>query len=245
MKLNKNFLLIILLILSNYSPALAGISLGKTSGLINIPTATVVRDRQLTIGLGIVNKNSAYLETGRCDNFPFYIVIGYLPRLEFSAGVNFVPGRSSYDGSDTYKDGVVSLQYLMLNEGKFLPAIAVGCRDIYSFILLNTFYMIASKTIIQRQTTSVKIHVGYGSDVIDRHIGVPKQDRKYPVRHTIIGAFGGLEIECWDRIFCMLEYDSQKINSGFRFKLNLFVSVDIDWLNMEDISGNMNFSFGL
>ena len=78
-------------------PAIAGISLAGTSGLINIPTAEVITDQQVTIGMGYINRHSAYLERGHCDNFPFYIVLGYLPRLEFSAGVTFVPGQKSYD----------------------------------------------------------------------------------------------------------------------------------------------------
>ncbi|MCI0496085.1 hypothetical protein L0Z72_13855, partial [candidate division KSB1 bacterium] len=86
--LSQAFLIFIMLCIS--SASFGGISLAGTSGLINIPTAEVISDQQVTIGLGYVNRHSAYLETGRCDNYPFSIVIGYLPRLEFSAGVNFV-----------------------------------------------------------------------------------------------------------------------------------------------------------
>lgn len=236
------FLLFVFIWFSNSS---GGISLGGTSGLVTIPTATVLHDRQVTIGIGVVNKNSAYLERGKCDNFPFYIVIGYLPRLEFSAGINFILGRTSYDGTDTYKDGVVSLQYLLLNEKKILPALSVGVRDIYSFILLNTSYVVMSKTIIQRPTSIFRLHLGYGSDIIDRHIGVPKHDRKHPVGHTIVGVFGGLDIQWFNILVCMLEYDTEKINIGLRVKLNPYFNIDIDFLNMEELSGSMNLSFRL
>jgi len=226
-------------------PAIAGISLAGTSGLINIPTAEVITDQQVTIGMGYINRHSAYLERGHCDNFPFYIVLGYLPRLEFSAGVTFVPGQKSYDGTDTYKDGVVSLQYLLLKETKFLPAIAVGTRDIYSFILLNTTFVVGSKTILQQSSTKFRLHLGYGSDIIDRHLGVPKKDRKFPVGHTIVGLFGGLEISWKEALYYMLEYDSQKINSGFRFRLHPHFNFDLHFLNMKNLSGGLNFSFNL
>lgn len=237
--------LFLLAMLSLTSISFGGISLAGTSGLINIPTAEVISDQQVTIGVGYINRHSAYLETGRCDNYPFSIVIGYLPRLEFSAGVNFVPGRKSYDGTKTYKDGVVSLQYLLLKERNFLPAIAIGARDIYSFILLNTTFAVASKTILQKTKTSLRIHLGYGSDIIDHHLGVPKQDRNYPVGHTIVGLFGGFEINWWEKIIYMVEYDTQRINTGVRFNLIPDLGVDICLLSMEDLSAGLNFSFTL
>jgi len=223
----------------------AGISLAGTSGLINIPTAEVISDQQVTIGIGYVNRHSAYLETGRCDNFPFYIVLGYLPRLELSAGVTFVPGQQSYDGTNTYKDGVVSLQYLVLNERKFFPAIAIGARDIYSFILLNTTFIAASKTVVQKPNTRLRLHAGYGSDIIDHHLGVPHKDRKFPVGHTIVGLFAGLAINWKGAVTYMVEYDTQKVNTGFRFRLTPYLNFDLDLLNLENLSGSFNLSFQL
>ncbi|MFZ5516204.1 MAG: YjbH domain-containing protein [Candidatus Zhuqueibacterota bacterium] len=222
-----------------------GISLAGTSGLINIPTAEVIRDQQVMVGFGIVNRHGAYLQTHRCDNFPFYIVIGYLPRLEFSAGVTFVPGQQSYDGSNTYKDGVVSVQYVLVEERPLFPAIALGARDIYSFILLNTTYIVASKNIVRQSNTRVRFHAGYGSDVIDRHLGVPKSDRGYPVGHTILGVFGGMEINWKDCIVYMLEYDTRFVSTGVRFRLNPFLHFDFHLLNMEHASGSLNLSFRL
>jgi len=239
------FLVFLVFCLSTSIKAFAGISLAGTSGLINIPTADVLQDQQVTVGIGIVNRHAAYLQTDRCDNFPFYIVIGYLPRLEFSAGVTFVPGQKSYDGTNTYKDGVVSLQYLMIKEKRFFPALAIGARDIYSFILLNTSYLVASKNIVRQSNTRVRLHLGYGSDIINQHLGVPKSDRGYPVGHTIIGMFGGMEINWKDSIVYMLEYDTRFMSTGFRFRLNPYLNFDIHLLNMEDLSGSLNLSFGL
>jgi len=222
-----------------------GISLAGTSGLINIPTAEVIGDQQVYVGIGYMNRHSAYLETGRCDNFPFYIVLGYLPRLEFSAGVTFVPGQHSYDGTNTYKDGVVSLQYLVLRERKFLPALVIGARDIYSFILLNTTFLVTSKTLFQHSNTRLRLHLGYGSDIIDHHLGVPKKDRRFPVGHTIVGLFGGLELNWKNTFSYLLEYDTRKMNTGFRLRLTRFLQFDCYWLNMRDLSGNFNISFKL
>ncbi len=222
-----------------------GISLAGTSGLINIPAARVISDQQVIIGIGYVNRNSAYLEPGRYDNYPFYIVVGYLPRLEFSAGVTFVPGDKSYDGTNTYKDGVVSIQYLLVKEKRFLPAVAIGARDIYSFILLNTTFIVTSKTIIKKSNSAVTFHFGYGSDIIDHHLGIPKKDRHFPVGHTIVGLFGGLEFNWKNKISYLVEYDTQRINSGFRFHPLSHFYLDLHFLNMEDLSGSLNVSFNL
>ena len=222
-----------------------GISLAGTSGLINIPSADVISDQQVILGFGYMNRHSAYLEQGRCDNFPIYIVVGYLPRLEFSAGVMFVPGQKSFDGTNTYKDGVVSLQYLLMKERKFLPSLAIGARDIYSFILLNTTFVVASKTIHNHSKSCFRFHLGYGSDIIDHHLGVPKKDRKFPVGHTIVGVFGGFEIQWKEKIIYMLEYDTQRMNTGFRFRLKRYLDFDVCLLNMKDLSGCLNFSFDL
>lgn len=236
---------LIILILALSSNSVAGVSLAGTSGLINIPTAEVISDQQVTIGLGYVNRQAAYLQRGQCDNFPFYIVLGYLPRLEFSAGVTFVPGEKSYDGTNTYKDGVISLQYLLLKERKFLPALALGARDVYSFILLNTTYLVASKTLVAKPTIHWRLHVGYGSDIIDHHLGVPKKDRQFPVGHTIVGLFGGLEIDWKSRLTYMLEWDTQKMNAGFRFRWLRYLQLDLVLQSMEYWSGNLNWSFEL
>lgn len=236
---------LIILIFTLSGSGEAGISLGGTSGLIHIPTAEVLSDQQVTVGLGYVHRQAAYLERGRCDNYPVYIVLGYLPRLEFSAGVTFVPGTKSYDGTNTYKDGVVSLQYLVLKERKYLPALALGARDIYSFILLNTTYVVASKSIVAKPTIHWRLHIGYGSDIIDHHLGVPKKDRQFPVGHTIVGLFGGLEINWKNRLSYVLEYDSQKMNTGFRFHWLRNWQLDLVLLNMEYWSGNLNCSFSL
>lgn len=223
----------------------AGISLAGTSGLINIPTAEVISDQQMVIGFGYMDRHAAYLGTYRYHNYPFFIVLGYLPRLEFSAGVTFVPGQPSYDGTNTYKDGVISLQYLLINERGHRPSIAVGARDIYSFILLNTTFVVASKTIVSRPKSQWRWHVGYGFDFINRHLGVPKKDRDLPVGHTIVGAFWGMEISWNNRIFYLLEYDTQKINAGLRWQVSRHFNLCVARMDMEHWSASLSWIFHL
>lgn len=212
---------------------------------MNIPVARVTHSKNITIGAGYIDNRAAYLSDGRYDNFPLYITLGYLPRLEFSAGVVFVPGQKSYDGSNTYKDGVVSVQFLLLNENNFVPAVAVGARDIYSFILLNTSYIVASKTLVRKKYSRLLIHWGYADDILDHHVGVYPQDRNLPVGHTLVGVFGGIEIKWLDSFSYMMEFDTQKINTGIRFQLNSNVECEFGLFNMSDFGGGFHVNFTL
>ncbi|MBD3289431.1 hypothetical protein GF337_11565 [candidate division KSB1 bacterium] len=240
----KNFLFLLTL-LSPVAQAFPGVWGSGTSSLINIPVARVMYSQKITVGAGYIDNRVAYLTNGRFDNFPLYITIGYLPRLEFSAGVVFVPGEKSYDGSNTYKDGVVSLQFLAFKEGRFLPAIALGARDIYSFILLNTSYIVASKTLVRKTFSRLVLHWGYAGDIFDQHVGVLPQDRNLPVGHTLVGMFGGIEIKWLDSLSYMMEFDTQKINTGIRFKLNENVECEFDLFNMSNFGGGFQINFGL
>ena len=240
----KTYTFILTLILS-ITKIYAGVWSSGTSSLINIPVARVTHSKNITIGAGYVDNRAAYLSDGRFDNFPLYITLGYLPRLEFSAGVVFVPGKRSYDGSNTYKDGVVSVQLLLLKENKFLPAIAAGARDIYSFILLNTSYIVASKTLINKTHSQLMLHWGYADDIFDQHVGVLPKDRNLPVGHTLVGMFGGIEIRWLDSISYMMEFDTQKINTGIRFQLNSNVECEFDLFNMSNFGGGFQVNFAL
>ena len=242
---NRLIILVIILLFTTSNKLLAGICISGTSGLINIPTAQVISVKKVVVGMGYVNNQVAYLSNGLCDNFPFFITIGYLPRLEFSAGVVFVPGRKSYDGTNTYKDGIVSLQCLLLKERKWTPAMAIGVRDIYSYILLNTSFFVLSKNLVQKKNTTLSLHCGYGYDIINRHLGVPPADRKHPVGHTIIGMFGGIEMKWKNNIVYMMEFDSEKINTGFRFRLNPYLELEVDLFNMSKVCGGLNVHFSL
>ncbi len=224
---------------------LASVWSSGTSSLINIPVARVIHSKNIIIGAGYIDNRAAYLTDGRYDNFPLYITLGYLPRLEFSAGVVFVPGKRSYDGSNTYKDGVVSVQLLLVKEDHFLPAVAIGARDIYSFILLNTSYIVASKTLVRKTFSRLMLHLGYADDILDQHVGVWPQDRNLPVGHTLVGMFGGIEIKWLDSISYMMEFDTQKINTGIRFRLNSNVLCEFDLFNMSNFGGGIQINFTL
>jgi hypothetical protein len=231
---------ILLLLLEKVS---AGICTSGTSSLINIPVARVLENGHVVLGMSYINKKAAYLSNGEHNNFPVFLGIGYLPRTEISAGVVLVPGRKSYDGTKTYKDAVISFQLLLCNETTWTPSIALGIRDLYSYILLNTSYISASKCFYRNNTTSAFVHWGAGFDIIKHHIGVLPSDQKNPVGHTIIGAFGGLEFNLNNYFSYVIEYDTQKINSGFRFIFNSSIMFEMNLFNMEQLGCEIQTHF--
>ena len=243
----KNFILLfIFFIIQLYSVNIyAGICISGTSSLINTPVAKVLDNRNIIVGIGYLNKNVTYLGNKQFNNFPFYVSIGYLPRRECSFGVVMAPGFESYDGTSTYKDAVISLQYLLFKESNWMPSVSIGIRDIYSFILLNTSYLVCSKTIFKQHKTSIQIHTGYGSDIMDEHQGVPLSDKKYPVGHTIIGFFGGFNINMGGWFSYITEYDSDILNTGFKLRLNNYIQLELNLMEMKYPSGGMQINFKL
>ncbi|MBN2012919.1 YjbH domain-containing protein [candidate division KSB1 bacterium] len=238
------FIVSIYLLFSSQT-VLCDICTSGTSSLINIPVARVIPHEKVAIGISYVHHRVAYLAHGQFDNYPIYMSLGYLPRIEISAGVVFVPGEPSYDGTHTYKDGVISFQVLALKEHRYLPAIAIGARDIYSFILLNTSYLVASKTVVQNPTVQLLLHTGYGSDVINEHQGVPKHDKQHPVGHTIVGLFGGLELNVRPIGTFVLEFDSKKWNGGVKRQLLPHLAAELTMMQLMYICGGFQFTFHL
>ncbi len=239
------FTIAIFFIMPFYVPVSADICTSGTSSLINIPVAQVTPHEYATIGLSYINHAAAWLSRGKFNNYPVYFSMGILPRLELSAGVVFVPGRKSYDGTSTYKDAVISIQYVFVREKKWLPAIAIGIRDFYSYMLQNTSYLILSRHIIHNPWIKAQIHAGYGSDVMKHHHGVPEQDRRIPVGHTIVGYFGGLSVTLYKRLMFLLEYDSTNWNAGMRIPLFHSLSAELSLMHLRYVSGGIQWAFHL
>ena len=241
----KKLLLYITFILIYCRATLAGVSLTGTNGLINTPTAEVTEDRQVFFGYGFIEKCFAQLGNLVADNHSFYFTIGYLPNLELSLKTTFAPNLRGNDLTDTYKDGAFSVQYRILKETKHRPAIAIGLHDFYSYSFFNAFFVVASKDINILHKFPIRLHLGYGVDWIKKHWGDTGPDRNAPVPHHLVGLFGGLELGLHKYINLMLEYDTEKFNSGIRFNFFHRMQLDVDLLHLDTLSGGVNFKFKL
>jgi len=116
----------------------------------------------------------------------------FMPRMEFYARYTRIMtgaiGASNpyWQGYGDYKDKVASGKFILLEEGRFTPAVAFGINDVQGTGLFKSKYLAASKQFGDLETT---IGVGKG---------------------RIRGGFAGMryEPEAWNGIALVAEYDA-------------------------------------
>ncbi len=112
-------------------------TLGTPGGLIDMPTAEMAPDGQLSTTV-------AYFEGSSRTTLSFQI----LPRL---TGSFRITGTEDLVTSfNTYYDRSFDLRYRLLNEGRYLPAVAIGLQDLAGTSLLGGEYVVATKSIGKR-----------------------------------------------------------------------------------------------
>lgn len=109
------------------------------TGLMETPTARVMRERALRIGAAQIDPYRYY-----------YVAFSPLAGLEINGriteiiGVPGFPGNSDYGN---YKDKAADLKYQLIAEGKYLPAVSVGLMDPHGTRHYPSQYLVASKQI--------------------------------------------------------------------------------------------------
>lgn len=146
------------------------------TGLMEIPNARVIGD-------GMVR-------AGASDVDPFrtlYGTLGLFPGLEVNGRVTVlkgVPGLSDAYGDD--KDKAADIKYQIVDESKYIPAVAVGLQDPHGTKLFKAEYVVMDREIYPFNFT-----LGYGRDRLD-------------------GLFGGVACQVTERIQLMAEYNPIK-----------------------------------
>jgi hypothetical protein len=160
-------------------------------GIIDIPTATMVPPGSVDLAYNVKRDSNVFPEVDAQQNFNF--AIGLLPRVT-------IGGRGTaanpQEGPFLARDISASLQLLLLQEGLWWPAIAVGFQDISGgAAFFESSYVVASKSFFGRLRGTVG--VGAGPD-------------------TLEGVFAGAELALNRFITLMGEYDTDDINAGIR-----------------------------
>lgn len=231
-----------------FSPTVgeAAVSLAGTSGLINIPTASVLKDGGIVFGTGYVEGNYTHVDDVSYPMTPLWIALGYLPGLELSARLTIINGAPPQDaGLGDYKDGMASVQFRLKKEGQYLPAVVIGARDVYGFALFNALYGVISKGFSLPYLQACRGHLGIGVDWMKGRHGVVDGGRNIPIRHDFVGLFGGIEARITDHLIAMAEYDTKKVNAGVRLRFLSHINVDLALMGMRDFGGGVSFSFSL
>ena len=113
-------------------------NLGLT-GLMETPTARVMKENRYRLGASVVDPYRQY-----------YGTIGIFPRIEVNGRVteiSGVPGFNEGDPYGDYKDKAIDLKFQFLREGKFTPALALVIMDPHGTRLYASQALVASKQI--------------------------------------------------------------------------------------------------
>ena len=224
----------------------ADIALSGTSGLITIPTADVLDDGDINVGISYLRQSYRHLDKPETyDMIPLSVSVGYLPSLELSARLTTMP-KLSRAGADPppYRDGMLSFQWRVLGESEKLPAVAIGARDVYGFALFNTLYLVFSKN-ISIHRARVGVHLGRGVDWMGGRYGVVDGGKTIPTTHRMIGTFGGIEIPITRTVGANLEYDTTDLNVGVRVQLLSGIQLQIALLGGKRLAVGAHAGFNL
>jgi hypothetical protein len=202
-------------------------------GHIEMPSARSLPDA--SIGISISNFAGFHR-----NNVSFQA----LPRLSFAFRYSNLKGY--FQPGEDYYDRSVDLQYRLVDEGRFRPAIAVGLRDVGGTGLLSSEYVVASKAFGDRLDASVGI--GWGRLGTNNSFRNPLSifGDGFNVRENDVGRGGNFSIGQWFRgpaaLFAGVNYQATD-------RLSLSVEYSADDYRAEQASGALDYnsplSFGL
>ncbi len=119
------------------------------TGLMEIPTARIMRENSYRIGAGQVRPYRYY-----------YGAISPLKGLEIDGRITEVLGVQGLSKPEygNFKDKAIDLKYQFLSEGKYMPALAIGIMDSHGTRIYPSQYIVASKQIYPFDFT-----IGFGN----------------------------------------------------------------------------------
>jgi len=226
---------VVLLSKSYYSQSLTGVS-----GLLTVPTADILEDRQISFGGSFLNKE--YLDFEKCHGVAYYAVIGYLPFLEVSLRLTrwYHPEQGFDYGKQGIGDRMPNLKLRLWKESKFLPSIVVGIHDLISVLgnsddtNFNAFYGAMSKHYLLNNfdyIQSIGLHLGYGVDMIEAK------------NHQFVGVFGGVDVQFRKELKLLFEFTDNRINLGVESLLFNHFRFLGGYENLKFFSGGLGFQF--
>ena len=216
---------------------------GLSGGLLDMPTAEVAADGQLTTSIshfaGTTKTNLAFQLTPRLSGV-----------FRYSALKGFdVPGYTL----SSYYDRSFDLHYQIMDEGEYRPALAVGLRDLLGTGLYGGEYVVATKSL----SPKLRLTGGVGWGRLGSHDsfatvgtrptellgggGIPNYDRWF---RGPMAAFAGVSYQHNDRLSFALEYSSDAylredgdlfdvkspLNLGINYKLNNTVQLGASYM---------------
>jgi hypothetical protein len=202
-----------------------------TPGLINMPTAEVAPDSELAF---------SYSQFGPNANGTLSFQI--LPRLSGSFRYTRLENfwnSGPLRGQDFF-DRSFDLQYRVLNESKYLPAVSVGIRDFIGTGVYSSEYVVATKSLGDK----LRVHGGLGWGRLASHNPIGRIGDERPDWDA--GRGGNLNVSQWFRgdvaPFAGLSY---KVNDKLTFKAEYSSDAFVRETERGTMEYNSPFNFGI
>jgi hypothetical protein len=254
-------ILLLLLLVGNAAAAdgpFDGPSNWGATGLMEIPTARVMRQGRFRFG------------AGQADPYRTYsFAIAPLEGLEIDGRVTEVIGVPALlSGYGNTKDKAVDLKYRVLPEGKWWPAVAIGIMDPHGTRIYPGQYVAASKQIYPFDFT-----VGFGNGRFGKR-ALPSQGEGVAAEMFSDNGswrrdgqfFWGVQFALSDEVLLMAEYNPiryeaqiqdpaqakyftepvpSKYNFGIRWRPWSWLEADLSWQRGDQIGANLSAAFDL
>lgn len=215
--------LITAILLCFYRLAEAQIGLGGFSGVMTIPTARMLADKHVALGVGYMPKPYALYEGSEHDNLTYFAAFGFLPFAEISLRAT----RSSESRHPSIGDRVANIRLQILAETPHRPGVTIGLHDVIALLerkngsnnWFTASYIVATKKTALSKRFAVDATLGYGVDWITA------------VSHEFDHLFGGVSIGVNDLLFFKGEYDAKRFNYGVGCHLYKFLSANLVFMD--------------
>ncbi len=204
------------------------------SGALLTPTARIVHDARLSLGVGYLPARYAMLRRPRFGDKIYSLTLGYLPFLETTWGIL----RSDHIGNRWgIGDRFAFFRFRLHQENHRWPAVVLGLHDPFGIVgeewaqHLCAFYLVLSKThpLLNLPWTFT---LGYGSGRIPA------------AQHQLVGLFGSVTVEVRNDVSLILEEDTEKINMGLQARWHR-LELTLGLLGMRTLAGRLSADFSL
>jgi len=233
------------------------------TGLMEIPTARVLREGRYRIG---ISQEYPYRYYHFAVSPLEGIEVGGRVTENLNVDISSNPGWSGYGNN---KDKAVDLKYQFHPEGKWTPALAVGIMDPHGTRLYASQYVAASKQIYPFDFT-----IGFGNGRFGKR-PLPANGDDFTVEMFSDNAswrrdgqfFGGIQMALTDEVLLMAEYNpinyhelpsdpsvragyfsgpvKSKFNLGIRWRPWKWLEADATWQRGDQFGVNLAVAFDL
>lgn len=196
------------------------------TGLLELPNARFMNEASLRFSFSSSFPNEFTSLTASPFNW-------FEANYRYAEVKNLLYGPSSYSGNQSWKDKGFDVKFKLFNEGRNIPAIAIGLRDLAGTGAFSSEYIVGTKAIGNFDMT---LGLGWGLLGSESTISSPFSflNEGFKVRNSNSDLGGSFNYKDWfsgdASILSGIEYDLKKY--GLRFK------IEYDTSNPDDNSFN-------